>query len=131
MSSDTPPECFFDRSLGRRSAQILRDQGWIIHLIADFYPDDADGVADEVWIAEGCRRGWILLSKDQQIRYRAHELSALGPGHLFCLANGNLSVSDMAQRFLDAQQAMARAVGSSPEGFWVIYEGGRIAKRWP
>lgn len=84
MSSDRQPEFFFDRSLGKASAARLRARGWTIHLIAEFYSDDATDIADEHWISEGCSRGWILLTKDKKIRYRAHELGALERGHLFC-----------------------------------------------
>jgi uncharacterized protein with PIN domain len=80
MSSDRPPECFFDRSLGKRSAELLREAGWVVHLVADYYPDDAHDIPDEVWIAEGCHRGWVLLTKDQRIRYRSEELTALDSG---------------------------------------------------
>lgn len=101
MSCDRPPEFFFDRSLGKRSARLLVEAGWVIHLIADHYPDDAAHVSDEAWIEEGCRRGWALLTKDQRIRYRAQELAALA-GSLFCLSSGNLGLDEMAHRFLAA-----------------------------
>lgn len=77
MCSAKQPEYFFDRSLGKASAARLRESGWIIHLIADFYQDDATRIPDEEWIAEGCSRGWLLLTKDKRIRYRERELSAL------------------------------------------------------
>jgi uncharacterized protein with PIN domain len=68
MSSARQPEFFFDRSLGKASARRLRDEGWIVHLIAEFYEADATNVADEEWIAEQTRRGWILLTKDKKRR---------------------------------------------------------------
>ena len=131
MSSARPPEYFFDRSLGKASANRLRDRGWIIHLIADFYPDDASDVADEQWIAEGCSRGWMLLTKDKKIRYRARELGALETGHLFCLVSGNLGLDDMAQRFVEAEQAMISASRRHPIGFWHVHAQGRITRMWP
>lgn len=131
MSSARPPEYFFDRSLGKASAGRLRDQGWIVHLIADFYRDDAADVADEEWIAEGCSRGWLLLTKDKKIRYRANELSALDSGHLFCLVSGNLALNEMAQRFVTAEQAMVRASRRHTVGFWHVHDQGRITKMWP
>jgi hypothetical protein len=131
MSSDKPPEFFFGRSLGKASARRLRDRGWTVHLIADFYADDAADIPDEEWIAEGCKRGWILLTKDKKIRYRSHELEALEEGHLFCLASGNLDLDEMAERFTEAQPAMLRAVARHEVGFWHVHEGGRITKMWP
>jgi NAD(P)-dependent dehydrogenase (short-subunit alcohol dehydrogenase family) len=131
MSSAKPLEFFFDRSLGKATAKRLREHGWTIHLIAEYYPDDAADIADEEWIAEGCSRGWILLTKDKKIRYRARELSALDSGHLFCLASGNLGLAEMAQRFVDAEAAIVRAVGRASVGFWHVYDHGRIMKMWP
>jgi uncharacterized protein with PIN domain len=82
MSSAERPEFFLDRSLGKKTASGLREAGYVVHLVADHYPNDADEVPDEDWIAEGCSRGWILLTKDKRIRYRAAELEALQAGHL-------------------------------------------------
>jgi hypothetical protein len=76
MSSDRPLEFFLDRSLGKLTAERLREAGPVVHLIADFYPDDAQKIEDADWIAEGCRRGWVLLTKDKRIRYRPNELAA-------------------------------------------------------
>lgn len=131
MSSAKQPEYFFDRSLGKASAALLREQGWVVHLIADFYQYDATRIPDEEWIAEGCSRGWLLLTKDKRIRYREHELSALDAGHLFCLASGNLGLEEMARRFVDAERAMLTASRRVKVGFWHVHGGGRIAKMWP
>lgn len=130
MSSDRPPEFFFDRSLGKRSAQPLVEAGWIIHMITDHYPNDAADVPDVEWIQEGCRHGWALLSKDQRIRYRQHELESLR-GQLFCLASGNLGFDEMARRFLEAGPALERVIERNDVGFWLIYDGGRIERKWP
>jgi hypothetical protein len=131
MCSAKLPEYFFDRSLGKASAARLREHGWTIHLIADFYHNDATRIPDEEWIAEGCSRGWLLLTKDKRIRYREHELSALDAGHLFCLASGNLSLDEMARRFIDAERAMLAASRRVSVGFWHVHAAGRIAKMWP
>jgi hypothetical protein len=130
MSSDRPPEFFLDRSLGKTPAQRLRQAGHVVHLIADFYPGDATEIPDPVWIAEGCARGWILLTKDRKIRYRTEELAALD-GHLFCLADGNLTREAMADRFLLAMPAIRRAVSHHSEGFWHVHNDGRITRMWP
>jgi hypothetical protein len=82
MSSAERPEFFLDRSLGRTTASRLREAGYVVHLIADHYVDDASDIPDEEWITEGCANGWVLLTKDKRIRYRAEELEALQEGHL-------------------------------------------------
>lgn len=130
MSSARPPEFFLDRSLGKTPAQRLREGGHVIHLIADFYPDDAHDIPDQDWIAEGCSRGWALLTKDRKIRYRTHELAALH-GHLFCIADGNLTREEMAVRLVEAMPAIHNALNRDNEGFWHIHSHGRISKMWP
>lgn len=131
MCSDRRPEVFLDRNLGKRCAEGLREHGWIVHRIAEFYGNDAEDIKDEVWIDEGCSRGWILFTKDQRIRYRAPEIGALHGGHLFCLSSGNLGIAEMTARFIAADGAILRAVDSQPVGFWHVYAGGRIQRMWP
>lgn len=131
MSSRSRPEFFFDRSLGKETARLLREAGWVVHLIADHYPNDAQEVDDDVWIDYGCSQGWAMLSKDKAIRYRGSELAALHSGCLFCLANGNLLIEEMAARFVAAEQRIIRAIAQHDQGFWRVYDGGRIELRWP
>ena len=131
MSSVGRPELFLDRSLGRITATRLRDAGYVVHLIADHYPDDASDVPDEEWIAEGCSQGWVLLTKDKRIRYRAAELEALQEGHLFCLASGNMDIAQMTQAFLDALPRIERAARDEPVGFWHVYRDGQVKRMWP
>ena len=131
MSSVSPPEFFFDRSLGKITAQRLRDAGCTVHLIADFYPTDAKDIPDETWIAEGCSRGWVLLTKDRRIRYRAAELASLQEGHLFCLASGNMNIDQMAEAFVKAMPSIARAAARKGAGFWHVYRSGAIHRMWP
>jgi hypothetical protein len=131
MSSAERPEFFLDRSLGRITASRLRSAGYVVHLIADHYPNDASDVPDEEWIAEGCSRGWVLLTKDKRIRYRAEELEALEEGHLFCLVSGNMDIDAMTQAFLDALPKIERVVGEEPVGVWHVYRDGKIKRMWP
>ena len=131
MSSAERPEFFLDRSLGRITASRLRAAGYVVHLIADHYPDDASDVPDEQWIAEGSSNGWVLLTKDKRIRYRAEELVALQEGHLFCLVSGNLDIDGMTQAFLDALPKIQRVAGEEPVGFWHVYRDGKSKRLWP
>jgi hypothetical protein len=131
MSSAERPELFLDRSLGRVTASRLREAGCIVHLIADHYLDDASDVPDEEWITEGCSNGWVLLTKDKRIRYRAEELEALQEGHVFCLVSGNLDIAQMTQAFLDALPRIERAATEESVGFWHVYRDGQIKRMWP
>jgi hypothetical protein len=131
MSSAGRPEYFLNRSLGKTTASRLREAGYVVHLIADHYPDDASDIPDEDWIAEGCSKGWVLLTKDKRIRYRAAELEALQEGHLFCLASGNMDIAQMTQAFLDALPKIERAARDEPVGFWHVYRDGELKRMWP
>lgn len=131
MSSDRQPEFFFDRSLGKISARRLREAGHVVHLIAEYYPDDAQRIADEDWISEGCRRGWVLLTKDRRIRYRAQELAALQDGFLFCLSDGNANLDTISETWSFAMTAIVRAVARGATGFWHVYADGSIKRMWP
>lgn len=131
MSSAERPEFFLDRSLGRTTAARLREAGYAIHLIADHYPDDASDIPDEDWIGEGCSNGWVLLTKDKRIRYRAAEIEALQEGHLFCLASGNMNIDGMTRAFVDALPRIERVSRDEPAGFWHVYRDGKIKRMWP
>lgn len=110
-AAPSQPEFFFDRSLGKVSARLLRAHGWTVHLITEHYPHDARSIEDQDWIAEGCSRGWALLTKDKKIRYRESELGSLGiTCHLFCLQNGNLPTEQMASHFDLARSRIERVI---------------------
>ena len=131
MSSAERPEFFLDRSLGKTMASLLREAGHVVHLIADHYPNDASDIPDETWIAEGCSQGWVLLTKDKRIRYRAAELEALQEGHLFCLVSGTMNIAEMTQALLDALPKIVRAAREEPVGFWHVYRDGQLRRMWP
>lgn len=132
MSSGRPlPEFFLDRCLGRATGSRLRALGWLVHDVHDYFPNDAAEVPDEEWIAFGIARGWVCLTKDKRIRYRAAELGALVTGHIVCLSNGQLKVAEAVDRFQLAQDAIARQTSHHEVGFWHLGEGGRLTKKWP
>lgn len=94
-------------------ATRLREAGYSVHLIADYYPDDATDVADEERIADGCSRGWTLLPKDKKIRFRAWELAALD-GHLFGLSDGNATIDTMVATFVSAMPRIELIIDQDP-----------------
>lgn len=68
-------------------------------------------IADTDWLARAGREGWVVLMKDDRIRYRSAERDALLEHHVqaFCLASGNLRAAEMAQRYLDVLDELTRA----------------------
>jgi len=64
--SDDRPILFLDRDFGRyHVADVLRAAGEVVEVHDDHFDQ---GVADEEWLPEVTRRGWIALSKDNAIR---------------------------------------------------------------
>lgn len=117
--------------MGKITASQLRAAGWRVHTIADHFPNDATDVDDEVWITTMVEQGWVGITKDKHVRYRAAELGALTLGHIFCLSDGNLRLNEATDRLLEAGPAIERAIDRADLGFWFVYGGGRIVRKWP
>ena len=98
------PDLFLDRSLGRRQVpDLLRGAGLRVHTLAEVYGIPADEqVNDTVWLEYAGTVGWPVFMKDEHIRYRPMERSAVVEHRVqaFCLTNGNLRAADMANQFL-------------------------------
>lgn len=116
--SDSPPEFFIDRSLGRYVlAAALRAQGAVVCTMAEVYGEQiGQALADETWLADAGKNDWIVLMKDDRIRYRPAELDALVEHGVraFCLTAANLRGADQAARIvanLDAIIGMASEPG--------------------
>jgi hypothetical protein len=89
---------FTDRDLGKRFAEILRAGALTVERHADHFADDA---ADETWLEEIGKRGWIVLTRDRRIRYKPNELDAVvrhGVGLLVIV--GKAPLSDLARAFV-------------------------------
>jgi predicted nuclease of predicted toxin-antitoxin system len=88
---------FVDRSLGQRAVPFaLRDTGFQVVIHDDVFAADTD---DEVWLAEAGAQGWIVLMKDDRIRYRPRERAALQAAGVqaFALTNANLTGDEQAR----------------------------------
>ncbi len=111
-NSPSPPErlvLFVDRSLGRKVVpNALRQAGEDVRVHDDFFPQDA---VDTVWLTEAGTQGWVVLTKDARIRYRAAEVAALRAAKVraFVLtAKGDMTGQEIAQAFVLALPAMKR-----------------------
>lgn len=95
--------------MGRRIAGPLIEAGAIVHLHDDHFDQ---GVEDEVWLTSVGKLGWIVLTKDQRIRYRAIERDALLNAGVkaFIFMSGNVSFSNMAQIIAKALPAIEKLV---------------------
>src|SRR6266508_5371203 len=104
-SGSKPPEplvFFIDRSLGRKIvSQALRQSGETVEIHDDRCAPDAK---DEDWLFEVGKRGWIVLTKDDRIRYRVTERTAIVSARVraFVLTSTQLQGTEMAAAFVTA-----------------------------
>jgi hypothetical protein len=97
-SAAKPPEgtvFFIDRSLGVEPVRTaLIAAGLKVEIHDDHFKRDED---DRVWLSEVGQRGWVVLTKDQRLRYRPLEIAALraSGARVFILVAGNLRGSDL------------------------------------
>ncbi len=78
-ASSKPPHkeylFYLDRNMGNHViADALRTAGLAVEIHDDHLPKNAP---DEDWISLVGRRGWLAITKDKNIRYRAAELQAI------------------------------------------------------
>ena len=119
---------FLDRSLGREIvANSLREAGAEVRVHSDYFADDAP---DDEWLREVGKRGWLALTKDKRIRYRAMEFDAVVEAkvRLFVLTAGNLTALEMGKIFVKALGAMSRiALQRKPPFVARVTKGGNVS----
>lgn len=115
---------FIDRSLGRKIvAQALREIGETVEVHDDHFAPDAK---DEDWLVKVGKRGWIVLTKDDRIRYRVTERTALTSSRVraFVLTSSQLQGTEMAAAFVTALPQIKRLIAKHPPPFI-----GRVSRR--
>ncbi len=120
QSDAKPPDgtvFFIDRSLGIEPIRTeLINSGLTVEIHDDHFARDEE---DRVWLKVVGERGWVVLTKDQRLRYRPLEISALRASNarVFVLTAGNLRGSEIAAVFLAALPRMFRILHSTPGPF--------------
>ncbi len=121
---DGLPTLFLDRSLGRRQVpDLLRTAGLHLHTLAEVYGIPADEtIADVDWLARAGSEGWVVLMKDERIRYRPAERAALVDHRVraFCLTSGNLRAGEMAQLYLAVLDKLTATCAATPGPFLYV-----------
>jgi predicted nuclease of predicted toxin-antitoxin system len=115
-----PPEetiFFIDRSLGTEPiSTTLKEAGLTVCCHDEHFKRDEE---DRVWLTVVGERGWVVLTKDQRLRYRPLEIAALRSSRcrVFILTAGNLRGSEIASAFLIALPRMFKVISTSPGPF--------------
>ncbi|WP_437621772.1 hypothetical protein [Sorangium sp. So ce1151] len=110
MKLREPFTYFVDRSLGRGLVvEALRAAKLEVHAHDDHF---AQNTPDAEWLVEVGRRGWVVLTKDKNIRVNALERIALLRANVACimLGRGDLTATSMAQVFVDALPLIQRVL---------------------
>jgi hypothetical protein len=115
-----PPEpviYFIDRCLGRGVATALGQAGIEVRYHDDCFPEDAK---DEVWLPEVGQKGWIVITKDKNIRRTPIELEATiaAKVRLFVLAGaGNKTGAQTAELIIEQRSRIERTARKTPPPF--------------
>src|SRR5262245_254483 len=93
------PIFYVDRCLGKAVPRALQEAGARVEIHDDHFAKDAE---DEVWIPEVARRGWVILTKDKNIRRTPGEREAAltANARIFTLSSGNMRGEVMAALFV-------------------------------
>jgi hypothetical protein len=119
-SAAKPPDetvFFIDRSLGIDPIRTeLVTAGLAVEIHDDHFARDEE---DRVWLRTVGERGWVVLTKDQRLRYRPLEIAALRASNarVFVLTAGNLRGIEIAAVFLAALPRIFKVLHSVPGPF--------------
>ena len=121
------PTLFLDRSLGKHIvADRLRAEGMAVEVHDDHLPQDAP---DEDWLALVGAKGWVAITKDRDIRYRAAELEAIQrhAARVIVIRMKNATGPDHAALLVKARRRIARFAAKTPPPFVAgIYRSGAV-----
>jgi predicted nuclease of predicted toxin-antitoxin system len=113
-ASPKPPEeltFFLDRQLGRyKMAGVLRKAALNVEIHDDHFPQNA---TDPEWLSAAGKKNWIVVTRDERIRYRVAERQAIRRAKVraFVLAaQGDLRAEMLAEIFLKALPKTRRTV---------------------
>ena len=102
--------------------------------MADVYGERVgQGLPDTEWFSDAGSNSWVVLMKDDRIRYRPAELGALTTAGVraFCLTNANLGGSDDGREVRD-QLSRINQIATSVPGPYIhgVYADG-VRPLWP
>jgi predicted nuclease of predicted toxin-antitoxin system len=121
------PIFFIDRALGKKYvADALRSVGANVEVHADHFSPDAPDIE---WLPEVSFRGWLILTKDDEIGRNFLEQMAIASSDakVFVLSLRNLTGEEMAEIFVQAIERMEKFARSNQSPFIAkIYKYGKV-----
>lgn len=119
MSVADRPVFYVDRCLGKAVAAALRTAGADVRIHDDHF---AQVAPDVDWIPEVTARGWVILTKDKNIRRAAGERETVltSGARIVTLCSGNMRGVEMAALFVGAVADMEQLAASHPPPFVAV-----------
>jgi hypothetical protein len=116
---------FADVCLGRQLSQALKDSGWAVKFHLDHFPQDTP---DEVWLPVVGDRGWVVLTKDKNIRRKPAERAKIiaSKVRLFTLPGGNMTGEEMVERFRSSSARIARFLNNTQAPFVAVVQADNV-----
>jgi predicted nuclease of predicted toxin-antitoxin system len=108
---------FIDRSLGIDPIRTeLIKAGLVVKIHDEHFARDEE---DRIWLRKVGEWGWVVLTKDQRLRYRPLEIAALkaSGARVFVLTAGNLRGIEIAAVFMAALPRICKVLNSRPGPF--------------
>jgi predicted nuclease of predicted toxin-antitoxin system len=108
---------FIDRSLGIDPVRTeLVAAGLVVEIHDDHFRRDEE---DRIWLRVVGEKGWVVLTKDQRLRYRPLEIAALRASNarVFVLTAGNLRGVEIAAAFVVALPGIYKILHTLPGPF--------------
>lgn len=126
LAAQAPGTLFIDRCAwsGVLGAVQLAGIPFVAHHQI-FAPD----APDDVWLAGVAEKGWLVVTRDQRIRYKINEQRAAIQAqlHLFVFTQGGLPAAETAAILVRAYPAVCRCAGSRPPpAFWSLQRSGEV-----
>lgn len=116
---------FADISLGKRLPDKLRQEG---HNVIGHLEKFAGDEKDEVWLTEAGQQGWVVLTKDKNIRSKEIEKHALMNArvHAFVLSSTDLNGDEISDAFEKAMPRIIHLLDAHKKPFIArVYKDGR------
>lgn len=129
-SSASPPEarrlfidrCAWSAALGR--ALIGAGIGFEAH-----HTHFRHDTPDPEWLAAVAQKGWLVVTRDKRIRYKANELAAMRRArlHVFVFTQGGLTGVETGEILVRCFAAMLRlAAQTTPPAFFSLTRSGEV-----
>jgi hypothetical protein len=99
----------------------------------EIFDQDTD---DETWLREAGKYGWVVLMKDDRIRYRPAEQRAVIKSGVACFCphpSKEMTGEDMAEAFVRALPKILRIVAAEPRGGYIrgVNRRGQVRRLFP